>query len=156
MYLCCTSKTRGTKLYFNFFLLLQIDTRCYSMLQIDTTKRMSSNIQIPKICNYCKQSFIAKTVLTRYCSHKCNSRDYKLQRRTEKIVVAQEKEFEKLAGIEMPLIQVKEFLSVKETCLLLGISRMSLHRYIKNKTIQPSKIGGRIIIKRQSINHLIS
>jgi len=38
---------------------------------------------------------------------------------------------------------------------LLGISRMSLYRYIKNKTIQSSKLGGRIIIKKQVINNLI-
>jgi excisionase family DNA binding protein len=55
----------------------------------------------------------------------------------------------------MQLIQSKEYLSIKETCLLLGISRMSLYRYIKNETITTSNIGGKIIIKKQVINDII-
>ena len=30
---------------------------------------MSSNIRITKICDYCSQEFIAKTIQTRYCFH---------------------------------------------------------------------------------------
>lgn len=39
---------------------------------------MSSNIEVVRICEYCKNDFIAKTTRTRYCSHLYNSRDYKL------------------------------------------------------------------------------
>ena len=117
---------------------------------------MSSNITIPKICNYCKQGFIAKTTVTRFCSHSCSKKAWKETNRNEKIIKAQTDEFNKTAGIDMQLIQSKEFLSIKETCLLLGISRMSLYRYIKNNTIKTSKIGGKVIIQKQVINNLIS
>ncbi len=124
-------------------------TTCYIMLQ------MSSNITIPKICSFCKQNFIAKTTVTKFCSLQCASRAYKYNSKKQKIETAQEEEYQKSVGIDMSAIQTKEFLSIKEACLLLGISRTSLHRYIKNKLIKITKIGSRVIIKRELINNLI-
>lgn len=115
---------------------------------------MSSNFTIPKICTFCKKGFIAKTTVTKFCSHRCAQRSYKLKVRTEKINKSQEEEYDKSVGIDFNAIQAKEFLSIKEACLLLGISRMSLHRYIKKKLIKPTTLGGRIIIQRKSINNL--
>ena len=117
--------------------------------------QMSSNIAIPKICIHCNNWFIAKTTVTKYCSVNCARKESKKIKRNEKIFKVQEKEFEKSVGIDLVLIQTKEFLSVKETCLLLGISRMSLYRHIKRKLIKTAKIGERLIIKKQSINNLI-
>ncbi len=116
---------------------------------------MSSNITIPKICLQCNNNFIAKTTVTKFCSHKCASTAYKYRKKTEKIIITQKDEYQKSVGIDMQLIQSKEYLSIKETCLLLGISRMSLYRYIKNKTITTSNIGGKIIIKKQVIKDII-
>lgn len=116
---------------------------------------MSSNITIPKICLNCNNGFIAKTTVTKYCSQKCAAKAYKFNKNKEKVEKAQVLEYEKSVGIDMQFIQSKEYLSVKETCLLLGISRMSLYRYIKNKTITPSKLGGKVIIKKQTIDNLI-
>jgi excisionase family DNA binding protein len=117
---------------------------------------MSSNITIPKICLHCNNGFIAKTTVTKFCSHKCASQAYKLKVKLEKTQKAQVQEYNKSVGIDMELIKSKEFLSIKETCLLLGISRMSLYRYIKNNTITTSKIGGKVIIKKQVLNSLIN
>lgn len=117
--------------------------------------QMSSNITIPKICSFCKQNFIAKTTVTKFCCQKCASKAYKQNKKIEKVEKAQEAEYQKSVGVDMTEIQAKEFLSVKETCLLLGISRMSLYRYIKNKLIKTAKIGDRVIIKKQLINNLI-
>ncbi len=116
---------------------------------------MSSNITIPKICLQCNIGFIAKTTVTKFCSQTCAGRAYKVNKKNEKVKNTQEQEYQKSVGIDMQLIQSKEFLSIKETCLLLGISRMSLYRYIKNKTIKPSKLGGKVIIKKQVISNLI-
>ena len=104
---------------------------------------------------HCNQGFIAKTTVTKFCSQKCASKAYKLNKKNEKVEKAQVQEYNKSVGIDMQLIQSKEFLSIKEACLLIGISRMSLYRYIKNRTIEPSKLGGKVIIKRQVINNLI-
>ena len=46
---------------------------------------MSSNMAIPKTCSYCGKAFIAKTTLTRYCGHTCNSRHYKQKIKEDKI-----------------------------------------------------------------------
>jgi hypothetical protein len=116
---------------------------------------MSSNIQIPKICTFCKTPFIAKTTVTKFCSHNCSRKAWKQVKRNEKIETAQQAEYEKSVGIDYPAIQAKEYLSIKETCLLLGISRMSLHRYIKKKLIKTTTLGGRVIIQRKSINNLL-
>jgi excisionase family DNA binding protein len=116
---------------------------------------MSSSITIPKICFECSSAFIAKTTVTKFCSQKCAGRAYKKNKRNEKVGVTQKQEYEKAVGVDMALIQSKEYLSIKETCLLLGISRMSLYRYIKNKSIIPSSIGGKVIIKKQVITNLL-
>ena len=116
---------------------------------------MSSNIIIPKICLECNKGFIAKTTVTKFCSQNCASKAYKKKKKSEKIINTQKTEYEKSVGIDMKLIQSKAYLSIKETCLLLGISRMSLYRYIKNKTITTSNIGGKVIIKIQVINDII-
>jgi excisionase family DNA binding protein len=116
---------------------------------------MSSKIRIPRICLQCNNGFIAKTTVTKFCSQKCAGKAYKKKKKNEKVKNTQEQEYQKSVGVDMQLIQSKEFLSIKETCLLLGISRMSLYRYIKNKTIIPSKIGGKVIIKKEVINNLI-
>ena len=117
---------------------------------------MSSNITIPKICVHCEKEFIAKTTVTKYCSHKCASRAYKQRKKAEKVNKVQKDEYEKSVGIDMNLIKSKEFLSIKEACLLIGVSRMTLHRYIKSNRLTVSKLGGRIIIKRIDIDNLLN
>ena len=116
---------------------------------------MSSTITIPKICLQCNTRFIAKTTVTKFCSHKCAAKAYKLNKKNEKVEKVQVQEYHKSVGIDMQLIQSKEYLSIREACLLIGVSRMTLYRYIKNKTIKPSKVGGKVIIKRQEIDSLI-
>lgn len=117
---------------------------------------MSSNITIPKICTFCNKPFIAKTTVTRFCSLACTNKAYRENKRSDKIIETQKQEYYKSAGIDFNIINSKEFLSIKETCLLLGISRMSLYRQIKNNLIQPISLGGRKIIKRNSIDNLIN
>ena len=77
------------------------------------------------------------------------------KKRNEKVSTDPNQVVKEATGLDMALIQSKEYLSIKETCLLLGISRMSLYRYIKNNTIVPSSIGGKVIIKKQVITNLI-
>jgi hypothetical protein len=47
---------------------------------------MSSNILIKRVCQYCGNEFSAKTTVTRYCSHVCNNKAYKLRLRNKKMV----------------------------------------------------------------------
>jgi hypothetical protein len=46
---------------------------------------MSTHIKIERVCLYCSHKFIAKTTTTKYCSHRCNQRHYKLLKKEEKI-----------------------------------------------------------------------
>lgn len=114
---------------------------------------MSSNIEIERVCEYCKQLFKAKTTATRYCSHQCNSRGYKANVKGLKI---------KLSNIEtkntttsaIDFINAKEYLSIRDARVLIGISTRSLYRLIKNKQLHIDKIGTRTIIQRREINKL--
>ena len=114
---------------------------------------MSSNIRIPKICEFCNNAFIAKTTTTRYCSDNCSKKAYKARKREEKINNAFEVEKEKNSE---PLINLKhkEFLTIDEVCTLLSVSRWTIWRAIKNNTLKASKIGRRIIIKKSDIENL--
>lgn len=46
---------------------------------------MSSNIQVRRICQHCEKEFIARTTVTKFCSHKCSRSAYKVRKRAEKI-----------------------------------------------------------------------
>ena len=62
---------------------------------------MSSNITIPKICLSCNNGFIAKTTVTKFCSHKCACKAYKLNLKKERTQKVQVQEYNKSAGIDM-------------------------------------------------------
>ena len=49
---------------------------------------MSSNLQIPKGCQHCGNSFVARTTVTKYCGDTCAKRAYKKRKRNEKIKAA--------------------------------------------------------------------
>ena len=117
---------------------------------------MSTTIRLAKICEYCDQAFIAKTTVTKYCSHKCASTAYKKKKREEKLNATIKNEFSKNSNTDINKLSRKEFLSIMETCALIGVSRMSLHRYIKKGIITPTKIGGRMIITRKHINEIFN
>jgi hypothetical protein len=42
--------------------------------------KMSSNIRITKVCEYCKNEFEAKTIATKYCSYTCNKKLIDMQK----------------------------------------------------------------------------
>jgi excisionase family DNA binding protein len=46
----------------------------------------------------------------------------------------------------------KRFLTIKEFCEIARISRTTLYRLIKDKTIPSIKIGGRVLIANQVVN----
>ena len=68
---------------------------------------MSSNIKIEKTCTFCGEKFIARTTVTKYCSHKCASRAYKVRAREEKVLKATE-ENEKMEILFNPIVNKKK------------------------------------------------
>ena len=116
---------------------------------------MSSNIRVTRICQHCGREFEARTTVTRYCGDPCAKLAYKARKKAEKI---KESNQETLEAIERPIaeLQSKEFLTVKETCELLGISRTTLWRSIKRGRLKVGRMGTRIIIKKQELQNLFN
>lgn len=115
---------------------------------------MSSNIRIEKTCQLCGKLFIAKTTVTKFCGHDCSRKAYKKTKRTEKIELAIEKEIK--TKVFNPMISSKEYLSIAETCQLLGTSRWTIYRMLQNGKLQHTKIGTRTIIARKEIDKLFN
>lgn len=116
---------------------------------------MSSNIYVQRICQHCGNEFTARTTVTKYCSDICAKRAYKLRKKEEKVDQSNQ---ETLAIKSAPIkaIQEQDFLNIQETCELLGISRMTLYRMIKDGRIPATKIGRRTIIARKNIDQLFN
>ncbi len=87
---------------------------------------------------------MAKTTVTKFCSHTCASRAYKERKRREKIELAEE-EPERVALEE---IQSKEYLSIQEVIRLFGVSRSILYRMINSGKLPSANFGGRVILRR--------
>jgi hypothetical protein len=115
---------------------------------------MSSNIRLERICQHCGNDFTAKTTVTQYCSANCAKRAYKIRLRNTKT----EKSNEQTKSIrERPLVELKtkEFLSISETCQLLGVSRWTIWRAIKIAGLSVSRIETRTIIKRTHLDRML-
>ena len=112
---------------------------------------MSSNFRMEKTCEHCNEKFIAKTLHTRFCGHTCAQKNYKKRKREAKIQSAtQLYEFRANSNHDPPDLN-KEIFTLKEACQFLSISRMTLHRLIKSRTIPSFKIGNRRFIKKDEI-----
>ena len=131
---------------------------------------MSSNIKIPKFCQYCGQAFVAQTTTTRYCSKTCNSRHYKQLKRDEKVRATLKEQINSVTNTNVQDLQSlqnlpiktgnfinlrdKEFLSVQEAAILVGASRWTIQRMIQRDEIKAGKLGRRTIIPRAAIDNL--
>ena len=115
---------------------------------------MSTSIRVQKICEYCGRNFTAKTTKTRYCSHKCNSRDYKARKRAVKVAHSNRATIQ-ITTLPIEELKAKEFLTISETCKLLSISRWTIWRLIRNNDLQAFNIGRRKLIKRSDIDKLL-
>jgi excisionase family DNA binding protein len=114
---------------------------------------MSSNIEITRICEYCSKAFIAKTTKTRYCSHRCNQKHYKVRVKQAKI---EKSKRETLKKVIFPLEQIKskEYLTAQETAVILNCSVRTVYKYVKTNKIKAVNLGHRMIrIKKSDIDN---
>ena len=118
-----------------------------------TCSTMSSNIRIEKNCEFCGETFTAKTTVTKYCGDNCAKRAYKKRKREEKIASAKEEAEQSPYDSSL---NDKDFLSIKEACCLLGASRWTIYRMIDNGVLNAGKIGRRTIIARNDIDKLFT
>ncbi|MFD2891177.1 helix-turn-helix domain-containing protein [Flavobacterium chuncheonense] len=113
---------------------------------------MSSNIRINKTCEYCKKEYIAKTLITRYCSHDCNRKDYKRKLREAKIIASAES-IKNKTNPNFQTIQEKDFLTVKEVATILNMSSRTIYRLIESKNLNAYNFSARkTMIRRKDID----
>ena len=131
------------------------DTYRHIANQSHVKATMSSNISIQRICEFCGNEFTARTTVTKYCQHRCASMAYKARTRNSNI---KRSNFETAKSVSIPIaaVQAKDFLKVEEVCGLLGISRSTVSRAIKENRLRAIRFGRRIIIKRTDIDGLFS
>lgn len=115
---------------------------------------MSSNIRVQRICQHCGNEFTARTTTTLYCSHPCSSAAYKAKQRAEKIEQSN-KETQRIKNQPIEQLNVKAFLSIADTCKLIGISRRTVYRMIERGELITGKAGKRTIIRRSDLEHLL-
>lgn len=114
---------------------------------------MSSNIEVKRVCVHCGTVFVAKTTVTRYCSNLCAKRAYKARKRGEKIE-ASNQETNYITNQPIEELKIRPFLSISDTCKLLGISRRTVYRMIERKELPIAKAGTRTILRRSDIDSL--
>lgn len=110
-------------------------------------------MELTRICQHCGNEFTARTTVTKYCSHKCSQRAYKVRKRQEKIEASQT-ETKKQIEQSITDIQARDFLSVKQVCELLGVSRSTVWRLEKSGRVKTAKIGRKKFFTRASIDAL--
>ena len=135
------------------------DILCHTRAHKVKNWHMASNIEITKNCLFCGKEYTAKTLVTKYCGHHCNSRHYKQLRREEKLQSFKEAQLKpepKPQQVFALDIQQKDFLSIEETAMLIGASRRTIQRLISSNKLPVGKIGSRTIITRKAINNLFN
>ena len=116
---------------------------------------MSSTIKVQKICQYCGIEFTARTTVTKYCSHTCNSRAYKAQKRVAKVNTTHS-ETAQIKTLPIEKLKAKEFLTVRDVSVLLGCSVRSVYRFIDNGTLKAVNLNQRMTrVKRSDIDNLL-
>lgn len=115
---------------------------------------MSSNIQVQRICQYCGKEFTARTTVTQYCSDTCSKRAYKARLKVLKID-ASNKQTQRIKNQPIEELKAKAFLSIAETCKLIGISRRTVYRMIERGELITGKAGKRTIIRRSDLEQLL-
>ena len=96
---------------------------------------MSSKIEVQRICQHCGNEFTARTTVTRFCSHRCASAAHKQKVRAGKV----EQSNKQTQPIEE--LKAKAFLSIADTCKLIGISRRTVYRMIERGELITGKAG---------------
>ena len=114
---------------------------------------MSSNIRVNRVCEFCSKEFEAKTTVTKFCGDTCAKKAYKARKRAEKIE-GSKKETKEVLTRPIEEIKAREFLSITETCKLVGVSRRTIYRCIERGDLQVCKLGKRTIIRRSEIDKI--
>ena len=118
-----------------------------------------ANFTILRQCEHCGNMFESQKRTTRFCSHKCNSANYKLRKRQEvkKMVEAETKQRlkPKVKAFDLAMIKEKDFLTVVEVSKLFGCSKKTVYRMIDADELKANNLSERLTrIRRKDIERL--
>ncbi len=117
---------------------------------------MKSKYEIQRRCEYCNKLFMAQKMTTRYCSHKCNSKAYKESKRHFTMTAIK---YSTLQKVEEQIslyekVKDKEYLSVAETAILMGVGRATVYRYLHNSDLRAVQIQGKTFIRKADLDNM--
>ena len=115
---------------------------------------MSTNIRIKKVCEYCGEVFIAKTLKTRFCSHRCNSKSYKQKQRDTRL--AEASEVEPQTTVEANAVVEAALVNIKQLAAILHIGERTLYRLIKDDNFPRIKLGARLLFNKTEVFYFIN
>ncbi|QNN44876.1 helix-turn-helix domain-containing protein [Pedobacter roseus] len=101
---------------------------------------MSTNISVPRRCEFCGSLFMAKTTVTRFCSHSCNSKNHKRKVKEEKIKASKVETIERTVEIKKQSV-TKEFLKVKDVADLLECTPEAVYAMIHSGRLKATNLG---------------
>jgi excisionase family DNA binding protein len=130
-------------------------TATYCTAKQQTATTMNSNIKVQRICERCGKDFTARTTVTRYCSHKCNSAAHKAKAKAAKVETSN-RETLLIKTHPFTELKAKEYLTIAETCKMLSVSRWTVWRAIKSQDLPAGQIGRRKLIKRADLETLFN
>lgn len=110
---------------------------------------MSSNIKIEKVCEWCGNRFTAQTTVTRFCSKRCAEHSYKERMRQRKIALSNQKTHSQV--IKGSKWKEKDFLTPTQAAELLGIGRISIYRYIRDRKIKVKRFERKTLINKADL-----
>ena len=121
---------------------------------------MSSNIRINRICKHCGEVFVAKTFKTQFCSHSCNSKDYKKREKIRRMEEFKEEyksdlKNSKSQSMNMEELKSKIYLSIAEVCLLVGMSDSTIRKFVKEGRLKTIRLGKKHLILKSQIEDLM-
>lgn len=123
---------------------------------------MSSNIRIKKVCQHCKQTFIAQKTVTKFCSLTCAQRNYKKRKKEEKItqvILATNEQLLDRYAFTPPDNRAipdsnrlnRDWITIRDIAELLGVGERTLFRAMKDKTFPRIKVGRRLLFNKQFV-----
>lgn len=112
---------------------------------------MSSGIAITRVCEHCGSDFTARTTVTRFCSHKCASKAYKVRKRDANVKASNE-QTRQIISRPVEQLKAQEYLSISEASELVGVSKRTIYRLLKQKLIKAGRFGARRIIRRTELD----
>ena len=117
---------------------------------------MSSNIEIRRICAWCKQEFIAHKTTTTCCSHRCANLLYK-QKKREASIKANNQVVEKVIK-EKPIAKIRDkpILTITEAATYIGVTRPTLYGYLKRGELKATRLGYKFLLKKEDIDNLFN